>query len=213
MSISNPFHFPNVLYHATLLRHYDSIKNRILIHREDAKIDLDFGKGFYTTTNLQQANERAQFLQNKETDWRTGALKRENRGIVVEIELNIELMYNMSEEECKVYESATPDWAEYIVYNRILRRPDHIHKYKWTYGLMADGRALGFLCRQYYKKEISIDQLLNGYECEGEFVQGIAPYSNDYVQLSFHEDENFTNQALHVLGFTVCNQPHLAQRR
>lgn len=63
--MSNVHSFPRIVYHATLLRHLDPIREKILIHRQDALYNLDFGKGFYTTTNYQQALERAILLQER----------------------------------------------------------------------------------------------------------------------------------------------------
>lgn len=68
--MSDYIQFPRLVFHATLLKYLDSIKDRILIHREDALINLDFGKGFYTTTSYQQAAERAKLLQERERSLR-----------------------------------------------------------------------------------------------------------------------------------------------
>lgn len=209
MSNSN---IPATVFHATLLKHFNSINSKILIHRNDAKHDLDFGKGFYTTSNYQQALERAILLQEKER-YSNGALKREHRGIIITFEANLDLLYNVGSTERKVFQAKDREWAEYIVFNRVIRKPNHLHKYKWTYGSLADGKFVGYLCKQYFNREISVDQLIHGYHDGSSFIQGISPYSEEYDQLSFHEDEDFVNSALKLMNFEIVAQNDIAQRR
>ncbi|MCZ8512422.1 DUF3990 domain-containing protein [Paenibacillus filicis] len=208
------FHLPKIVYHATLLQHYESINDKILIHREDAKYDLDFGKGFYTTSNYQQAEERALLLQERERDQRSNALKREHRGIIISFEVNTELLYTVEEQQRKFFLERSEEWARYIVYNRVQRKENHPHNYKWTYGSLADGNSIGFLCKKFIRNEINVSQLIHGYMDEDEQIKGISPISEDYDQLSFHEDEDLVNAALKLHKFDILQQQNIsAQKR
>ncbi|MEX1029558.1 MAG: DUF3990 domain-containing protein [Paenibacillaceae bacterium] len=197
---------PKIVYHATLLQYIDSIKDRIIIHRTNAKLDLDFGKGFYTTTNYQQALERALFLQETERDQRRGTLKKEHRGIVITFEINSNLLYTLDNDKKKLFLSRDKEWAEYVVFNRIIRNRETAHQYYFTYGSLADGKFVVILCKKYYNDEITIDQLINGYKDGHNVIQGISPYSVGYDQLSFHENEDFVNSALKMQGFNIIDQ-------
>lgn len=205
--------FPKFIYHATLLKHLDSIKNKILIHRESALINLDFGKGFYTTTSYQQAKDRAKLLQERERNPKSGTLKREDRGIIITFELDSKLLYNVSKEQRKVFRGLDEEWAEYIVFNRVQRTKETPHNFKWTYGSLADGGAIGFLCKQFASREISVDELIHGYTVDGNTLKGIVPYSEGYDQLSFHEDEELVNSCLKFIKFDIIEQNKPKQAR
>jgi hypothetical protein len=205
--------FPNIFYHATLLQHVSSISNKILIHRPNANYILDFGKGFYTTENYQQALDRAMLLQENERNPKNRVLSKQHRGVIVSFELNSTLMYTINKDRYKFFPFKDKEWADYIVFNRINRKLDTPQKYIWTYGSLADGKYLGFLCRQYVNGEIDVNQLINGYTDGHDKIRGIAPYSEDYTQLSFHEDEDFVNSALMYKGFCIIDQNTISQKR
>lgn len=205
--------FPKVIFHATLLKYLDPIRERILIHRKDALYNLDFGKGFYTTTSYQQAIERALLLQERERDTKSGALKRDHRGIIISFELDAKLLYSIGKDERKVFVSNNQEWADYIVFNRMHRNEDTPHEFKWVYGLLADGKSIGLLCKQYCNGEISPEQLINGYEKAGTSLKGISPYSDEYDQLSFHEDEDLVNSVLKYQKFNIIDQHKISQKR
>ena len=185
--------FPNKIYHATTFEHFESIEKRILIHRKDANINLDFGKGFYTTTNISQAVKRAESLQRRLQNPRTRAVKEEHRGIVIAFDLNIELLYhNLGTDSYKIFDDADAKWAEFIVDNRTQNKHRIFkHNYDWSYGPMADGNCT-FICKEYKRRDdLTQAQLLNGYfdEERGEEVKGLSPYRDDYDQLVFHNEE------------------------
>lgn len=189
--------FPKKVYHATVLEHYESIKNRILINRPDAKIKLDFGKGFYTTTILEQAEGRASELQEALRDPKKRTLRRLDRGIVITFELNIEQLYNVNKENYTIFKEPDIEWAEFIVKNRTQKRHKLFnHNYHWTYGPMADG-STPYLCEEYSKGFITPHELMNGYYDKNreEEQRGISPYVDNYDQLVFH-DETFVNSGI-----------------
>lgn len=182
------YKLPKVFYHATLYKHLDSINERIKIHLPDAKINTDFGKGFYTTSSYQQALERAQGLQEFHRDKRNGTIGKPNKGAIVTFALDTELMYNVPIDQRAFFSQPNEEWAEYIVFNRLNRQPISPYKYKWTYGPLADGKMLRRSCMEYQKQNIKLNEL----------ILSISPHSAEYHQLSFHEDEDFVNKALTI---------------
>lgn len=186
------------IYHATLLEHEPSIKTRILIDRPDASKHLDFGKGFYTTTNLTQAEERALDLAKAAVMniWRDPSNKRSVvsvTGIVLRFEVNQEPLFSINEEEYKIFQDKiTIDWANFIANNRYTKHYFE-HSYKWTYGLMADGDQL-FRAVNEYK---------SGNMIAKKFLECIKPYKDFYDQFVFH-DEELVNQVL--LKPQICSR-------
>lgn len=200
--------FPNKIYHATIIEHLPSIKNRILINRKDALINLDFGKGFYTTTNVEQAKERAFFLQEKLRDPRKRTLSKSHRGIVIAFDLNIDLLYNLSEDSYKIFNDVDFEWADFIVKNRTQKQNKLFnHNFHWTYGSMADGNA-GYICGQYNKGHITDQQLMNGFydKDREEAIDGLHPYRDNYDQLVFHNEEWVNQGVLSNPTFDIIDQ-------
>lgn len=187
--------FPPVVYHGTLLQHFESIRERILIDREDAKQFLDFGKAFYATTNLEQANERARQLQEDQRDAQSGLLQRKHRGIVIAFDFLSAVLYTIPKEHYKWFSAADREWAEFIVNNRVRQTPHYAHGYLWTYGPMADG-STNRMCHAYFDGEIDVQMLLNGFiSSNGIHARGIRPYQDAYDQLAFHS-ESLANSVL-----------------
>ncbi|MGB8956487.1 MAG: DUF3990 domain-containing protein, partial [Tumebacillaceae bacterium] len=202
-------------YHGTLLQHFESIRERILIDREDAKQFLDFGKGFYTTTNLEQANERAGKLQEHERDTQTGLLQRKHRGIVIAFDFLSAALYTIPKDQYKWFSAADRDWAEFIVNNRVQQTPHYEHGCLWTYGPMADGHTTK-MCHAYFDGEIDVDMLLNGYTVShGIRARGIRPYQDAYDQLAFHS-ESLANSVLlnaRIIQYASHSKRPTKQRR
>jgi hypothetical protein len=196
----------DIVYHATQLKHWESIKNRILIHREDADFNLDFGKGFYTTSLFQQAKDRARYLEEKSGD-NKGIIARQDRGIIIKFELDFNLLYNISKDKFKIFEPVSEEWAEYVARNRVSKQ-EIKNGYLWVYGSLADGAGIGSLCRKFMNHHITPSQFIHGYtDTEtGQFIRGISPYHKHYDQLSFHEDESFVNSVLKSPSFVFINE-------
>lgn len=123
------------------------------------------------------------------------------------------MLYTVDEKQRKFFPFKDKEWAEYIVYNRVIRTEKHTHNYKWTFGSLADGKFVGLLCKQYFKNEINVDNLINGYIDGQDTIKGISPYSDDYDQLSFHEDEEFVNTILKYQSFEIIAQQAITQER
>lgn len=208
--------FPDKIYHATIVEHLESILKRILINRPDANINLDFGKGFYTTTNYDQAVERAELLQESLRDPRNGVIKRSNRGVVITFDLDSELLYhNLGTDNYKVFDGPHlnwTDWAEFVVNNRNQSAREMFnHNYDWSYGPMADGNV-GYICREYKKrKDLKPSDLLNGYfdEKRGQYIKGLTPYRDQYDQLVFHNEELVNSGVLSNPRLKIMKQKNL----
>lgn len=195
------YKLPKVFYHATLSKHLDSINQRIKIHLPDARFDTDFGKGFYTTSDYQQALERAQNLQEFHRDKRNGTIGKPYKGAIVTFALDTDLMYNVPIDQRAFFSSPDEEWAEYVVFNRLIRHPLSPYKYKWTYGPLADGKTLIQSCMEYQKQKIKLSEL----------ISSISPHSAEYHQLSFHEDEDFVNSALTIKRNEVLSTPAVSK--
>ncbi|WP_066186062.1 DUF3990 domain-containing protein [Gracilibacillus timonensis] len=193
--MSYQFNPPNKVYHATLFKHFESIQNNVLIENLEITYNADFGRGFYTTTNKIQAVQRARDIQKKFT--KPGEkVTKQNRGIIISFDLNQDLLYTLGKYRYKVFDSINEDWARFIVKNRLWNSKVGLsHSYYWTYGGMADGSSLMRLCKMYYEGRLNLNDLLYGFDEDGEYQNGIQPFRNNYNQLVFHK-EHFANQVL-----------------
>jgi hypothetical protein len=86
---------------------------------------LDFGNGFYTTTNINQAESWATIKKK-----RIGNVK----SIVSIYEINDDLIYNPNY-QTKIFEKADEQWLDFIVSNR---KGNLIHPYDIVKGPVAD---------------------------------------------------------------------------
>ena len=167
------------VYHATIQKYEDSIKQEIETNLPHASRNLDFGKGFYTTTNLLQAQERAYEVAKKEAK----KTKTDIVGIVIRFNVNVSTLYTVKEH--KLFENQVDSaWARFIANNRYKK---HVfsHNYSWTYGLMADGTELLRDVNLYMEKNIALE----------DFLKRIKPYKATYDQLVFH-NKKIANTAL-----------------
>lgn len=202
----HPINFPSTVYHATIMEHKESIETKILINRPDAKLNLDFGKGFYTSTTLEQAVGRAKDLQ--EGLRHRGVVAKLHRGIVLQFDLDSKMLYNVQNTDYKVFSNPDEEWADFIYANRT--EDSAQHSFTWTYGPMADGPT-PYLCGKRKRGEITRDELLYGHvdPVSQRDVRGILPYKGNYDQLVFH-DETFANSGVLTNCKLVKVVPNLA---
>ena len=113
---------------------------------------------------------------------------------LLQFDLDLDILYNISQSEYKEFPSVDIEWADFIVSNRMASVP--VHSYRWTYGGMADGPT-AYLCGKRHRGEISTEELLYGYidSVSNEEIRGILPYKEHYDQLVFH-DEIFVNSGV-----------------
>lgn len=166
---------PDIVYHGTLDLYKESLENGINLSH--SKNNLDFGKGFYTTSNYKQAVKfalkRAEFSGNKP--------------LIISYEINKEIMYQFAS-NCLFFNYTDEKWYEFVFNNRVKNGNiiSEFHNkncmYDIVYGSVADG-AIGLLTRKARDNQVDFQ----------EFVKSVKPYDN-YNQLSFH-----TNNSLKAL--------------
>ena len=118
---------------------------------------LDYGSGFYTTTSFDQAKQ-----------WTERKLERGNT------EFGFVNVYSFDKTaalalDCKVFESATDEWLDFVMFNRTKR--DYIHNYDIVCGPVADDRVYaafalyegGILNRQGLIAELKTYKLVDQY--------------------------------------------------
>lgn len=158
---------PDVVYHGTIELNRTSLEKGIDL--QYSKKYLDFGMGFYTTSNYEQA---ASF-----------AIKRSmilgSKPVVISYNINKELLEHITM-NCLLFDSPNEKWYEFVYNNRV--KSEHMisdfhnktGKYDVVYGYVAD-ENIGLLTQKAQKKQIDFRF----------FVQAVKPFYG-YNQLSFH---------------------------
>ncbi len=107
------------LYHGSTL-----VVNKPTIF--DTQRLLDFGNGFYTTTNKKQAENWA-FIKNRR-------INKNINGIVSVYQINDDTLTNQKD-KVKVFKSASEEWLDFIVSNR---KGQNNHTYNIVQGPVAN---------------------------------------------------------------------------
>ena len=168
---------PDIVYHGTITTHKNSLLNGIDL--KAGKNKTDFGKGFYTTTNLAEAQSLA--------------LKRaemyESQAMIVTYSLNKDIVKSLN---WLCLDTPTDKWHEFIYNNRLRTTISQFHNrscyFDVVYGCVADGN-IGYLTKFQNGDIISMD----------EFKLKNKPFK-DYDQLSFH-----TKEAISALSIADIN--------
>jgi hypothetical protein len=174
---------PEKVYHGTTSNHFHSLREAIDVNIGIANDKPDFGKGFYTTTNIEQAwtqaNRKAKFNNRK----------AERNPTIVRVE-PIVLEYKVDtgklsrSESGLVFNKPDKSWAEFVYNNRRceILEDNKFHNrnqtFDYIFGPLADGFIIP-LVDMLEKSEITWEQ----------FLKKITPYKegNRYQdQLSFH---------------------------
>ncbi|CYY21522.1 DUF3990 domain-containing protein [Streptococcus suis] len=174
----------NKWYHATLKRHLPSLLEGIKVDYNLGH-ELDFGAGFYITSDFQQAqkyiNRLVEFLNtNKAGAEFLGNLDEE--GIILEFELtDFPSIFTTSNYKCHYFKSHNIsddviDFAEFVFQNR-LRSKERIHDFDFIYGVQTDDNPTGLL-QKYKAGLVSKADVLNEFR---------KPFS--FKQLSIHNQE------------------------
>jgi hypothetical protein len=150
---------PKIMYHGTSSENYYSLVEGIDI--SNSRKSLDFGRGFYLTSNFEQASRHAE-KRSKNT-----------KPIVFVYKVNLQLL---KQSYGKVFYKMDLEWAEFIYKNRSLTK-GFVHSFDHVYGGVADG----FL-------DDLIDDLDSGVIDINLFYHEIAKYST-YDQLSINNQQ------------------------
>lgn len=178
------------IYHGTVDIHRESLISGIRL--DLCNNSVDFGQGFYTTTNYAQAEA---FAIKKAKQYNIKLRNRQKCGSSLNQKFAspMILAYNIEEdvfERLIGYTFNEPDdiWAEFIFNNRLgheyLKSEFHNlnAQYDYAYGCMADA-AIATLIEDVEKGIISYEQ----------FCSAITPYDKDNQdQLSFHTKNGLT---------------------
>lgn len=185
--------FPEVVYHGTISLYKKSLLDGIKIERGD--LDVDFGQGFYTTTNYQQAIDFA--IKHSRSNNKFQRLKKDatyfSNPMIFEYKINKDKLAAL---QGIAYESPNEKWAEFIYNNRLgidfLRSDCHnlSREYNFVYGGVADSNI-----------SLVINKAKSGLVTYDEFVELIKPYDQyNQDQLSFHTNESL--KCLTLSGFS-----------
>ncbi|HHX62466.1 MAG TPA: DUF3990 domain-containing protein [Epulopiscium sp.] len=176
--------FTNKVYHGTLQIHVNSLTKNIDLNKGNEFVD--FGQGFYTTTNYSQAlsfaNIRAKRhnkFHEKKRSQQENWIPKYTKPAVLVYDIDKEHMKNL---RGKVFQKANKEWAEFIFNNRmgnefLVSSLHNINKeYDFIYGCLADA-AIATLMEDIRLKKI----------CYKDFCKGIEPFDKyEQNQLSIH---------------------------
>lgn len=175
---------PNTVYHATLSIYKESLKNGIDINKGDQYVD--FGQGFYTTSNFKQAKSFA--IKRSKAYNKTQFKKSKkfpqyhpnySKPIIFTYSINKEMLFDLNG---LIFKDCNNKWAEFVYNNRLgidfLYSDYHnIYKdYDFVFGCMADAEIA-----------LAIQDVKSGILSFRKFCTKIEPYDKYYQnQFSFH---------------------------
>jgi len=190
---------PNQVYHGTISIHKKSLEQGIDISRGFENVD--FGKGFYTTTNYEQSKSFAE-RNAKRYNLIQQRRKAKNQNKIFEIAQPMIVVYNISREMLKnfsgyIFKEPDKIWAEFIFNNRmgLEYKVSNFHnidkRFDYVYGSMADAQ-IATLMEDVRMKEISFNKFCNK-------IQPYDKYNQD--QLTFHTEKSI--ECLEINRFIV----------
>lgn len=167
---------PDIVYHGTISIHKDSLLSGIDVNK--GYYSADFGQGFYTTGNYEQALRLAKD--------RTKTFSKLNKSALV---YPMVISYNINKSEISsigykglIFDFPDLKWKEFIYNNRVGKEfsvstyHNLNHKYDYVYGCVADSNITG-MTKQIRSKQITY----------GAFADDLKPLKAGYYnQLSFH---------------------------
>ncbi len=172
-------------YHATLKRHLPSLLKGIKVDFNLGH-ELDFGAGFYITSDFQQAqkyiNRLVEFLNANNASSKFLGNVDEERIIILEFELtDFPSIFTTSKYKCHYFNSHKAsndviDFAEFVFQNR-LRSTELIHQFDFIYGVQTDDNPTGLL-QKYKAGMVSKADVLEEFR---------KPFS--FKQLSIHNQD------------------------
>lgn len=159
-------------YHGTIKRDGEAIQHEIDLSK--ARYRTDFGKGFYVTNNLKQAEHWA-IGRAKDEILEDGSLPAGAEPVVVYFQIDLKGLQGLFN---KQFEYPNKEWAEFIFNCRSAGMKEILyHTFDYTMGPLADGRT-NILVRNMLRGKITID----------EFLEGIKPLHIKNSQLALHTE-------------------------
>jgi len=178
---------PDKVYHGTISCYKKSLSTGIDLKKGDETVD--FGKGFYTTTNYEQALSFAK-RRAKGFNLLQKTMTLKNKNWVTKFTNPMIMVYNINKDciyrfEGLNLEHPNKEWAEFVFNNRmgidfLVSNFHNIHSsIDFVYGCMADAE-IAPLMEEVRLRKISYEQ----------FCKAIEPYDKyNQDQLSFHADK------------------------
>jgi hypothetical protein len=161
------------MYHGTHAGNYSSLFSGIKVSKSRSK--LDFGKGFYLTSDFQQASKHA-------------TKKAANFGTApVVFVYNIDLARLRAGFKGYILRKMDTVWAQFIYDNRSSKFSIQ-HSYDYVYGGVADGQNLFDLLDEMDNAKIRVGEIEADY-----FLDSIAKFL--YDQLSIH-NQNIVDEKI-----------------
>lgn len=191
MTNNNEWELPEVWYHGTDAISAMNVALGVDLSKSDAK--LDFGPGFYLTSNLKQAEKWAEkradlynFRQDTAYEM-SGKTPHYTVGAIVEFELH-KPVFESPVLKREVFLSANEKWAMFVLSNR-LAYPELFHlsfhnqnaSIDSVYGPLADGRNIRSLVKSVEDGRMSTTEFIDLISTGFKF-----PKNN---QLSIHTDD------------------------
>lgn len=159
-------------YHGTIREAGEAIQQNIDLLK--ARANTDFGRGFYLTDNLEQAEQWA--ISRSRVSQFKGQLKKGSEPVVVYFALDLKKLGKLKNIR---FNTPSKQWAEFIFHCRSKGLEKELyHTYDFSVGPLADGRT-GTLVLNVMSKEISLD----------EFWKDIQPRHQTHSQLALHTQE------------------------
>lgn len=170
---------PRRWYHGTINTHAKSISDGIKL--EFCNSQVDFGKGFYLTTNKEQALKWATKKAKIHNDTEIGSQNFVIPALVV-CDIDVDLLNSLSG---LIFKEENNHWARFVLANRTINCTKYIpHNrdmtYDYVYGPLADGNRLSLLVAR-AEKTGEIDEFLQKIL----WSKGRFPQQN---QLSIHTE-------------------------
>ncbi|WML54321.1 DUF3990 domain-containing protein [Neobacillus sp. PS3-12] len=182
---------PNTLYHGTTSNHVKNIASRIDLNA--CMPQTDFSKGFYLTSNFEQAKVWAEKKEKAHNIIELGKAKRDSdyipdivKGVIVHFDVDLE---GLSFLNGLHFPKCTPRWANFVYANRSeksiyeleLELQDFNNReltWDYVYGPLGDGSIMGLT----YKVDDGEMTLKEFYQ----EIQNDKYIENKYDQLSLH---------------------------
>lgn len=140
----------------------------------------DFGQGFYTTSNFEQAKNWAIRVDNLNNKIKKNQIFEKTKPIVLCYNINVEVIKKLSG---RIFENSDIYWATFIYNNRVHKnyRISGLHNvnniFDYVFGHYADGLKLLEAIQNFKQKELTINQFCS-------IIKQGMNYNHD--QLSFH---------------------------
>lgn len=187
---------PEVVYHGTVSVHRESLLSGIDVNKGYKSVD--FGQGFYTTSDFEQAVGIAkartyQYKYNKSRQYPQDVFP-----MVISYSVDKKIL---SRNKGLIFDEPNNKWKEFIYNNRVgntytVSAYNNLNqKYQYVYGCVADSEIIEM-----------ISDVKNGNSNFGIFIDMLKALKGEkYNQLSFHTN-SIANETLSVINISIIKE-------